>query len=276
MINEKLKSNRHTNGIQPLVSIIIPCFNGERYIDKCLESLIQQTYQNFEIVVCDDNSSDNSYRVLESYQRKDSRIILLKNEKNLYAAAARNKCIRNSKGKFILIQDVDDISEKSRIETLLSHLKSDEVDFVSSGMIGFNDGGQFSSMKKEVVYPQKKHFLWGLPFFHPATMFKRDCLEAVGGYRVAKETRRGEDYDLFIRLYAVGFRGKNISDRLYWYRVDEATIKRRSFSARLDECKLRYKGFKQLGLLPIGLPYVIKPLFAHLFQLIKYRSYYSS
>lgn len=260
----------------PMVSVIIACYNAEKYIHECLDTILNQTYKNIEVIICDDSSTDNSYKVLQEYARSDKRIILLKNEKNLYAAATRNKCIQNSSGKYIIIQDIDDKSELARIEILLKHIKNESIDFVSSSMIRFNEFNSFKTLgeKQKPEYPNKYHFLWGLPFYHAPTIFKRECIITVNGYRVAKETRRGQDYDLFMRLYAKGYKGKNIRDKLYWYRVDHATIKRRSFDARIDECKLRYLGFKKMGLLPLGLPFIIKPFIAYLAQLIKYKMYY--
>lgn len=255
----------------PLVSVIIACYNAEKFIDECLESLLNQNYDNIEIVVCDDASTDSSYQKLDYFRKRDNRVVLLRNEKNLYAAATRNNCIRNSKGKYLLIQDIDDKSDPSRVEILLRNLRGESINFVSSGMMCFNEDGLRKVTIKKVQYPQKKDFLWGLPFFHAPTMFNRECIQSVHGYREAKETRRGQDYDLFMRLYAAGYRGKNISEALYWCRVDKAAIKRRSFSARVDECKIRYYGFLKLGLIPVGLPFVFKPLLAHFVQMIRYR-----
>lgn len=262
---------RNISKKKPLVSVIVACFNGEKYINCCLESLLSQTYSNIEIIVCDDCSTDRSYQTLEKFCQKDKRIKILKNDPNLYAAKTRNKCIHYSQGDYLLIQDIDDKSDPLRVEVLLQHITEERIDFISSGMICFNEDGLQKRTIKKVEYPQKKDFLWGLPFFHAPTMFNRECIQSVHGYREAKETRRGQDYDLFMRLYAAGYRGKNISEALYWCRVDKAAIKRRSFSARVDECKIRYYGFLKLGLIPVGLPFVFKPLLAHFVQMIRYR-----
>lgn len=258
----------------PLVSVIIACYNAENYIEECIKSLLNQTYKNIEIIICDDNSTDKSFNLLKEYAKIDNRILLLKNNENLFAAATRNKCIERSKGEFIVIQDIDDKSKLDRIEKLVKHFQSDNVDFVSSGMIGFNEHGEERLLYKEKKLPNKNDFLWGLPFYHAPTMFTRDSIKKVNGYRVSNETKRGQDYDLFMRLYIEGFKGKNIPDLLYYYRVDGETIKRRRFSARLGECIIRYKGFKKLGLFPKGLPYVIKPIIAHFVQFFNYRNYY--
>lgn len=79
---------------KPLVSIIIACYNAENYIDICMESLIKQTYKNFEIIVCDDASTDKSIEILKKWEKKDKRIIILKNKINMFAAATRNRCFK--------------------------------------------------------------------------------------------------------------------------------------------------------------------------------------
>ena len=86
---------------------------------------------------------------------------------------------------------------------------------------------------------------------NPVLMIRRECLEKVNGYRVEKKTRRAEDYDLYMRLYAAGYRGYNIQERLLRYFVNPEVMKRkRKYRYRVDEALVRYEGFKALGLLP--------------------------
>jgi len=256
----------------PLVSIIIACYNGEKYIDMCLTSLVTQTYSNLEIIICDDASTDNSLCKLKEWAIKDNRIIVLHNESNLFAAATRNNCIAVAKGEYIAIQDIDDISDVNRIQVLIESINNTNFNFVSSSAGVFKDTPnklvEIFSFKNE--YPSKRSFLWGIPFFHPATMFTKECLMEVGGYRVAKETRRGQDYDLFMRLYSKGYRGRQLKNVLYYYRLDEGNFKRRDFNSTIGEIIIRWKGFGRLGLYPLALPFVVKPLLAHIIQIIKY------
>lgn len=241
---------------EPLVSIVIANYNGEKFIEQCMDSLLSQTYKNIEIIVCDDNSKDNSVSILSKYDD----IKILKNSTNLGAATARNKCIEESMGEYILIQDMDDYSANNRIERLLETIVTNNLDFVSSGMAFFNDEGIFSKSIPKKRFPTNKDFLFTIPYMHATTMFKKTTLDSVNGYRIAKETKRGQDYDLFMRLHAKGFRGENINDLLYFYRVDDIALKRRKYKYRIHESIIRYKGFKKLKLLPLGLPFVIKPL----------------
>lgn len=245
-----------------LVSVIIACHNAEDYIDKCLESLVRQTYDNIEIIVCDDASTDNSYAILEQWSKKDSRVRVIRNSQNLFAAVSRNNCFKEAKGDYFMIQDVDDISAPNRVETLLSVFEKEDVDFVSSAARCFNNeisnAGKIISYKP---YPSKKDFLWGISFMHPATMFKRECVIDVCGYRVSTDTRRCQDYDLFMRLYAKGYKGKNISDVLYLYRQDDDAKKRGgSLISTRCEYKVRKYGYKILSIpFPVSFIFSLKP-----------------
>ena len=244
---------------EPLVSVIIACHNCEKYIDKCIHSITNQTYKNIEIIICDDASEDKSVELIKKHQENDPRIIFLSNKKSLRAGATRNRCIACSSGEYILIQDADDYSDYSRIETLLDVLNNNpDISFVSSAAYLFsNDDDAFDTIlyprKKR---PQKKDFLWGISFVHAATLFRASCLKAVSGYRVAKETVRGQDYDMIMRLYAAGYTGMNIATPLYWVRVDKTSLKRRVKSSPYNEYLIRKKGYKLLGLMPIGYIFV--------------------
>lgn len=256
-----------------LVSVIIACYNAEAYIDGCLSSLLNQSYQNFEIIICDDASKDSSLSLLKRYEERDSRITVLHNETNQFAAFSRNRCLEISNGDYIMIQDVDDASVEHRIEKLITAINNAGADFASSAVYQFDVsiGDIKGNIHPKKLQPTKYDFLWNLPFHHPATMFKRECIMSVGGYRVSSETRRGQDYDMFMRMYAKGFKGINIDEPLYYFRVDEANIGRRTWAARKDEMKIRYRGFKAMKLMPIGLLFTLKPVPAYLVQKIKYR-----
>lgn len=254
-----------------LVSFIIAAYNAEPYIHECIDSILNQTYSNWEIWVCDDASTDNTLKIITDYSKIDQRIHVLHNDSNLFAGKSRNNCIDKCAGYYIAIQDADDISEKNRLEILVAAIEKNQCDFVSSGHYLFDDHGVYRKNTPKVKEPTSRDFLYDIPFCHAATLFTKECLIAVDGYRVSKETRRGQDYDMFMRLYANGYKGINVDDSLYGYRVDRNAISRRKFRYRIDECIIRYKGFKALGLLPIGIPYVIKPIPAYFVQLLKRR-----
>lgn len=105
--------------LKPTVSVIIPVYNSEKYLVKCLESIMSQTYENIEIICIDDGSTDSSCEILYSYQKKDFRIIVLK-QQNRFAGAARNAGIKAATGKYIIFVDSDDFLDTNAIEKIVA------------------------------------------------------------------------------------------------------------------------------------------------------------
>lgn len=253
-------------GRRELVTVIVPAYNVADQIEECLDCLTAQTYQNLEIVVADDSSTDTTWQRILEYSARDQRIVPIRNDRNLAQAATRNRCLQIATGKYVMLQDADDVCEPSRLEQLMTRMEEGDVDFVSSGHYLFDDAGILQRVIPRKANPTRWDFMPGAPFCHAATLFKRSALESVEGYRVSSETRRGEDLDLFMRLYAVGLRGANIPDVLYGYRVNDQTMLRRTFEYRIDECRVLWRGFVRMRLMPWALPFLAKPLLAHAAQ----------
>lgn len=250
------------DGRMPTVSVIMSVYNtnDEQMLRLSIESILSQNFDDFEFIICDDGSTDSTYAILERICNKDNRIRLIRNETNMMAAGARNRCISLSQGNYIAIMDADDLSAGNRLQAQMDFLERNmEYDFVGSSADLFDEKGVWS-YRKYTDFPEKGDFLFVLPFVHASVMFRKSALEKVGGYRIAKETMRTEDYDLFMRMYAYGFKGANLSETLYLVREDHAAYKRRKYRYRINEVLVRYKGFKALGLMPIGLLYTLKPL----------------
>jgi glycosyltransferase involved in cell wall biosynthesis len=240
----------------PAVSVIIAVHNEKLFLDECLASLVAQTFTDWEIIACDDASTDGSWSILEQWAQRDPRINILLNAHNQGAAATRNRAIGMSRGRYIAIQDADDLSFAERLSMQVRYLnRHTSCAFVSTGLL------RFDHQVPHQLAPRNRDFLVRIPYCHAATMFRREALVAVNGYRVSSETRRGQDYDLFMRLHAVGYQGHNLPLCLYGYREGQAAYQRRFFRYRIDEMIVRFKGFRNLGLLPWGLPFVLKPLF---------------
>ena len=244
-----------------LVSVIIPAYNCGQYLEECILSLQQQTYKNIEIIICDDCSSDNTYDVMTKLKQKYNNVFILKNDTNMKAGATRNNCINICHGDFILLQDADDYSQSNRIEKLIDVFdKNSDIDYVSSGMNKFDERGIWSKLSFVERKISKYDIVKGCPVAHAATMFKKEALESVGGYRISRETVRLEDYDLFYRLYLNGKNGYVISDLLYNYREDQHAFKRKKYIYRIDEFKIRKKYFKDMKVKFYYYIYVVKPL----------------
>ena len=102
---------------EPLISIIVPVYNVEKYLKKCLDSILSQTYKNFEVIIVNDGSPDNSQKIIDEYKKKDKRIIVLEKE-NGGLSSARNYGIEHANGKYISFVDADDYIEKDYVEKL--------------------------------------------------------------------------------------------------------------------------------------------------------------
>lgn len=126
----------------PIVSIIIPIYNGEIHIEQCLDSIINQSYKNIEIIAINDGSIDRSREILEKYTNLDNRIRLI-NQKNKGPSEARNNGLENSNGKYILFIDVDDTVEQFYIEAMVNKIESENLDLVCCGYKDLSLYGEF-------------------------------------------------------------------------------------------------------------------------------------
>lgn len=257
---------------KPLISVIIPAYNCEKYLEDCVISLQNQTYNNIEIVICDDCSKDKTYEIMKKLNKKYNNIIIIQNDINLKSGGTRNKCLAQCHGEFILLQDADDYSKNNRVEKLMNiFISNPNIDYVSSGMYKFDEFGIWSELTFSERIISKYDIVKGCPVAHAATMFKKDALDSVGGYRISKETIRLEDYDLFYRLYLNGKTGYVISDLLYYYREDQNAFERKKFIYRIDEYKIRRKYFKKMKVNLLYYVYVLKPLLVGLIPIPLFR-----
>lgn len=244
------------------VSVIMGVYNcrDKKILSQAIYSILKQTYTNLEFLICDDGSTDNTYQYLEEFAKLDKRIILLKNSENQGLGASLNQCMKKAKGKYITRQDADDYSDLDRVRKQVEYLeRHKEIDFVGSNLHYFNEEEIWGGYQLP-EFPEKKDFLFTVPFIHAATTFRKEAFLRVGGYQTGKETYRCEDYDLYMTMYAAGMKGSNLQEYLYYVREDKESKKRRKYRYRLDEAKIRYFGYKKLELMPIGYLYAIKPL----------------
>jgi glycosyltransferase involved in cell wall biosynthesis len=112
--------------MQYLVSIIMPCYNSQNYIEEAIESVVVQTYENWELIIIDDCSKDNSVKIAEKYCKQDKRILFYKNEKNIGPAKTRNKGIELAKGQYIAFLDSDDVWHNEKLDKQISFLKQNQ------------------------------------------------------------------------------------------------------------------------------------------------------
>jgi glycosyltransferase involved in cell wall biosynthesis len=209
---------------QPLVSVIIPAYNAEISIAQTLESVLSQTYQNIEILVVDDGSSDKTAEIVKSFAQKDSRISLLQ-QSNAGVAAARNLAIEKSRGEYIAPIDADDIWYPQNLEKQVEYLikSSASVGVVYSWSVDINEsglltGGFYNSTIEGEVYKALvyKYFIGNAS----SSLLRRICFEKVGGYncKMKAENAQGcEDWELHLRI-AEHYQFKVVPEFLVGYR----------------------------------------------------------
>ena len=247
------------------ISIIMGIYNCAETLDESIKCIINQSYENWELIMCDDGSTDDTYKVAENILKQMAdKVVLVRNQKNEGLNKTLNKCLKYAKGKYIARMDGDDLCRSDRLEKEVAFLKANpEFDIVSTNMIYFDDDGVFAqSHMKE--YPQKEDFALGTQFCHAPCMVTKKAYEAVGGYTVGKKILRVEDYELWIKMYAMGYKGYNIQEPLYLMRDDRDAAKRRKWKYRLNETYVRFLAVKMLKLPKRKLIYAIKPVFVGL------------
>lgn len=208
---------------KPLVSVIIPCYNCEKYVEKAVKSIINQTYKNIEIFVADDGSGDKTLEILTLLAEKDSRINVVKNETNLGIVETLNKLVSISKGKYIARMDADDYSLPNRIEKEVEVLeKNSDIAICSSDAYIINEADKvFDKMIMPHTSAEIEVYkLIGCPFIHPAVIIRTDIIK---NFKYDKEFQCAEDYELWLRILKQ-YKGVNIAEPLFCYRALSSSI----------------------------------------------------
>jgi glycosyltransferase involved in cell wall biosynthesis len=207
----------------PKVSVVMAVYNGERYLDQAIESILGQSFENFELIIIDDGSTDGTADILEAYD--DQRIVLLKNEENCGLTRSLNRGIKVARGDLIARQDADDYSLTERLEL--------QVDFMahnpSVGLVGcwsqMVDGcDQHVRTMRFLTKPEEVGavILSAVPFLHGTFMFRRACLpEISGGYD--ERIPVAQDCDLLLRI-SEKWDLANVPEVMYVHRRHEGAI----------------------------------------------------
>ena len=218
------------------VSVIMPVYNGEKYIKYSIESILNQTFSDFELIIIDDGSVDDTEKIIKSYS--DSRIKYFKKE-NSGITDSLNLALEKSQGEFIARMDADDISEPNRLERQLKFFEQNpEIVLCGSfaKIINENneDFGEFNKIPLNWSDIKIECILHN-PFIHSSVMFRRDLVNVVGGYN--KKYWHTEDYELWTRIVNK-YPCKNIPEFLLKYRISGNQITKK------HNLKMRFMGLK--------------------------------
>ena len=245
--------------MNPKIDIIMGVYNCEATLEESIDSILAQTYTNWHFIICDDCSKDRSYELLQKYKDQyPDRFTLLQNEKNMGLNYTLNRCLEECTGEFIARMDGDDISLPTRFEREMEILKDDRYALVCCAMTTFDEEGDYGVVRSTEV-PTANDFRAGSPFTHATAIIRKKVMDEVGGYSVADHLLRVEDYHLWFKIYAKGYLGYNLQEPLYKMRNDKNAIRRRNFKNRINETRLKFWGFRKIGVSLKYYPYILKP-----------------
>lgn len=230
------------------ISVLMGIYNCADTLEQAVFSIKSQTYTNWELILCDDGSVDNTYFIAENLARNDSRIILIRNEHNIGLNATLNRCLSFATGKYIARMDGDDDCMLDRFERQVRFLQEhSNFDIVSSNMIFFDENGEWGRTEAKEC-PNSEDVVTGSPICHAPVMMSKACIDAVNGYTESKKMLRVEDVNLWIKLYAKGYRCYNIQDPLYRMRNDKNALRRRKYRYRVNSTYVRLQGCRMMKL----------------------------
>lgn len=246
------------------ISVLIGIYNCASTLVEALDSLYAQTYMDFKIILCEDGSTDDTYAVAKAYTEKHDNVILLRNERNMGLNYTLNRCMEYADTEYCARMDGDDISLPTRFEKEIEFLdQNPDFAVVSCPMIYFDESGDYR-IGKANPYPDKNDFVNGTPICHAPCMVRTDVLKAVGGYTDDLRLRRVEDYHLWFKIYAAGYKAHNLQTPLYKMRDDRNAYVRRNWANRRNEMYVKYLGFKMLGISWTKWVYILRPLLVFL------------
>ena len=241
---------------QPKVSIVMSCYNAESTLQRAVNSILDQTFTDFELIIIDDASSDQTSEILNQYALNDTRIQLVTNEKNQGLSYSLNKGIKIAQSQIIARMDADDYAYPDRIlkqyEFLLTHKK---VDILGSAVRYLNEDGEvFKSLTLPTTHEHIVHRIFKKTIvFHPTIMLRKQVYENHGYYD--PKLRWAEDADLWYRIYdQVTFH--NLQEILLDYTVKS------SISNRIlcNNIRVKWDNLRKRGLVLSHLPYIMRDL----------------
>lgn len=215
-----MKENKNT---QPLISIIMPVYNAGSFLVPAIESILNQTYQNFEFIIINDNSTDNSWEIIKKYQKKylkKIKAINLKRTLNRGGDACANYGLKIARGKYIARMDADDIAHPQRLEKQVDFLeKNKNVFLVGTNAKVIDKTGKIIGKKlvpltNEEIY---QSFFTFNPIIHPSVMYRR----SIGKKRFfyPKKFSANNDYYVFFKLICQNYKFANLKEKLLYYRI---------------------------------------------------------
>lgn len=245
------------------VSIIMAVYNCEGTIEKAIQSVLEQTYTDWIMIICDDGSSDNTYDIIKRYEREyPGKFLIIRNEKNSKLPYSLNHCLQYVQTELVARMDGDDWCLPTRLEKQVRFLETHpDIDLVGTG-VTVSDGEKKVASIIKPEYPTKEIMLKTNAFSHATILTYKGVYDALGGYSLDPTVLRVEDVDLWCRFLAAGFKGYNLQEELYVILEDVNAVRRRNLSGRINSARTRKRGYRLMGFKGLACykPYLYIPL----------------
>ena len=247
----------------PEISVVMPVYNGENFLKEAIESILNQTYKDFEFLIVYDESTDGTLSIIQEFQEKDTRVVLINGDKEGISGAL-NKGIKKSRGKYIARLDADDISLATRFEKQIIHMEDSGVDICGGHSLLINSNGKINGLN--VVPISHKmcalSLLFKVPFAHPSVMIRKRFLDTNSLKYGQSSYKIAEDLDLWLRMYGCGARFGNVDSVVLKYRILRGSLSKVNNALILEETKSMLHQFykdnhQQISLIVKNLPSVL-------------------
>lgn len=233
---------------QPVVSILMPAFNAEKYIAQAIESILDQSFAEFELIILNDGSIDDTRAIIKRFQ--DQRIRLIDLQKNQGLVKVRNRLVEEARGKYIAFLDADDIALPHRLKLQVDFLNLDTADLCGGSYYSFYESkGKTKSSKERYTDADIRALITiSSPLCNPAVMGKAEMFKKFP-YRSGKDY--AEDYSLWAELALAGYRFANLPEKLITYRIhDKQTSQLQNAETNTIFSKSREEYIAGLGISP--------------------------
>ncbi|WP_332628467.1 glycosyltransferase [Halalkalibacter flavus] len=238
--------------MNPEVTVLMSVYNDKKYLVESIESILTQSFENFEFLIIDDASNDGSSAILETYAEKDERIKLVKNKENKGLSYNLAEGVNMAQAPWIARMDADDIAFTDRLALQMDYIKNNpNTDVVGSYVIDIDEDGNEIELRKVPTSHEKiSKLIWTCPFIHPSVLFKKEAVKRAGSYD--KNLRRRQDYDLWFRCQEANLKFQNLDRALLYYRSTDEYYKKNNLKVQFQQAAMGFHGIRRVKASPLA------------------------
>lgn len=244
------------------LTVLMSVYNGELYLEAAIESILRQTFTDFDFLIVDDASTDKTSAILKNFAQQDSRIQIITNKQNQGLAYSLARGVETATTPWIARMDADDIAMRDRLAKQMKYIEENpEIDILGSYALNINDRGEILGERKVPLgHENICRLIWTNPLIHPTVLFRRSAILKIGSYSCQTRQRIPEDYQLWFRACAAGLRFANLPEPLIYYRFSEDNFIRNNLKFLLAHVLIGWQGCWRVKAAPLAYLGVTKPL----------------